>query len=41
MKYPIDHVEYEKLNPYYEFKGMKNIYYRDKNGYNFTNRDFS
>ena len=41
LKYPIDHVEYEKLDPYYEFKGMKNIYFHDKDGYNFANRDFS
>ncbi len=41
LKYPIDHVEYEKLDPYYEFKGRHDMYYHDKDGYNFTNRDFS
>lgn len=41
LKYPIDHVAYEKLNPYHEIKYTSHMYYHDKNGYNFTNHDFS
>ena len=41
LKYPIDHIAYEKLDPYHEFKQTGSIYYHDKDGYNFTNRDFS
>ena len=41
---PYDHLEYSELDPYSKTKTYheyKNFYYHDKNGYDFTDREFS